>query len=106
MVKAETERDQLRADNERLNKIIADAVPQIEKLTKEVEEFKKQPLPSAPRTSVVEKTNDRGGGSSASDPAVPDNLVEALKKMTPEQLQDLAIRAAQQRPQSLVDRGR
>ena len=103
LVKAETERDQLRADNERLNKIIADAVPEIEKLKKEVIALKAQPLPSAPRTSVVEKSGDRSGVTS--EPALPQTLQDALAKMTPEQLQDLAIRAAQQRPMSLVDRG-
>lgn len=86
-----------------LSKLVADAVPAIEALRKDVALLKAQPNPSAPRLNVLEK-----GGTEAQPAALPTDPQELLavmaKNFTGDQISAMLIKAAQARPMSLTGR--
>lgn len=91
-------------ENAELNKVIADALPAIEQLRKDVEHLRAQPMPGGPgRLSVVEK----GGAASVVDPAADTRplLTQLLEKHSPEELSMMLIKQAQVSGRPMQDRG-
>lgn len=88
-------------ENERLTKVINDAVPAIEQLKKDVELLKAQPMPSAGKTHVVAKGQEDGRPA----PGQPETLEDLVKVHGAENLARAAIKVAQQTPMSMVHRG-
>lgn len=82
----EEENSLLKADLAGAKEEIAEAKEMLKSLMSDIERIKAMPMPSAPRTHVVDKTGD----VTKTDSAVPN-----LEKMSREQLADLAIRMAQ-----------
>lgn len=86
-----------------LRKVVSDALPAIEQLQKQVKDLRDQPMPSAPRTDrlhVMEK------GAQSDGLGDKEALEAQLAKMTPDQLAALAIKAAQNKPIAMHERGR
>ena len=91
----------LKAENVELRKLTDDALAEFKSVTDslraEIETLKAQP---APDLRLVSKEGDiEGGGSQKS---VSEQVIDALKTMTPDQIADMAIRATQQRPRAMV----
>ncbi len=82
------------AEKSNLEKVISDALPQIEQMKKDIEKLKSEPMPAPPRMSVVEKGADVSGVAHPSAASID----EQLSKMTPDELAKLAIRVSQQKP--------
>lgn len=82
----EQENSLLKADLAGAKEEIAEAKEMLKSLMADIEKIKATPMPSAPRTHVVDKTND----VTKADSNVPN-----LEGMSREQLADLAIRMAQ-----------
>lgn len=89
------ENELLKADLNGAKSEIAEAKEMIKSLVTDIEKIKAMPMPSAPRTHVVDKTGDVEKG----DGNAPD-----LSKMSKEQLADLAIRMAQSQGNNMLKR--
>jgi hypothetical protein len=76
----------LKADLADAKAEISEAKDMLKSLMTDIERIKAMPMPSAPRTHVVEKS---------SDVSKPESTGPDLEKMTSSQLADLAIRMAQ-----------
>lgn len=95
LAKAET-------DNATLNKVLADALPAIEQLKKDITDLKSQPMPGGARLHVMEKGGQPEQGKEVANPETVEAL---LKTYTPEQLSVMMIRLSQQNGQHLINRG-
>lgn len=98
MAKFETiseENELLKADLNGAKSEIAEAKELIKSLMADMDKIKAMPMPSAPRTHVVDKTGD----VEKADSSMPD-----LTKMSKEQLADLAIRMAQSQGNPMLNR--
>lgn len=82
----EEENSLLKADLADAKAEISEAKDMLKSLMSDIERIKAMPMPSAPRTHVVEKS---------SDVSKPESTGPDLEKMTSSQLADLAIRMAQ-----------
>lgn len=89
------ENEMLKADLNGTKSEIAEAKELIKSLVADMDKIKAMPMPSAPRTHVVDKTGD----VEKADSGVPD-----LTKMSKEQLADLAIRMAQSQGNNMLRR--
>lgn len=89
------ENELLKADLNGAKSEIAEAKEMIKTLVADIDRIKALPMPSAPRTHVVDKTGDVEKG----DAIAPD-----LSKMSKEQLADLAIRMAQSQGNAMLKR--
>lgn len=87
-------------ENERLQKVINDAVPAIEALKKDVAALKAQPMPSAGRTSVVTKGQEDGVTDTG-----PVTLEKLIETHGADALAQAAIKVSQRTPMSMVHRG-
>lgn len=94
--------DTVSAENERLNKVIADAVPAIQALQKDVAALKAQPMPPAGRTTIVTKGDELNGGPSNTGPVTLEQLIETHGA---DELAKAAIKLSQRTPMSMVHRG-
>lgn len=104
LTKLQAEVKKTNAENASLKKIMEEAVPKIEDLTKQVEALKKQPNPPSHSGRVVEKTGDNGSAGDSEGSAGIDKVMAALQQMTPEERATIAIKVAQSSPQQLIDR--
>lgn len=91
----------LEAENTRLKKIVDTAVPQIEALVEDVRKLKAAPMPAAPRTHVVGKTDDTLGLGEAADTLGKSDAEQLMEKFTPDELAEAAIKIAQRNPMPL-----
>ena len=89
------ENELLKADLNGAKSEIAEAKEMIKALVADIDKIKSLPMPSAPRTHVVDKTGD----VEKADANMPD-----LSKMSKEQLADLAIRMAQSQGNNMLKR--
>lgn len=89
------------SENEALNKVMADALPAIEQLQKDIAALKAQPMPGGPRLMVMEK-----GAPDVEDRSQPnaDVVEQLMKQYTPEQLSTMMIKHAQTKGQALIQR--
>lgn len=94
--------DSTTAENERLQKVINDAVPAIEALKKDVAALKAQPMPSAGRTSVVTKGQEDGTTDTNAGPVSLEKLIETHGA---DALAQAAIKVSQRTPMPMVHRG-
>lgn len=83
------------AENDELRKAVAEALPQIEKLTKRIKVLEDTPLPRAPR-NIIEK----GATGAEVDPTTArlQAAQELLKNYTPDQIATMMIKASQGQP--------
>lgn len=93
--------DSTAAENERLQKVINDAVPAIEALKKDVAALKAQPMPPAGRTQVVTKGQEDGAKTDTG----PVTLEKLIETHGADKLAEAAIKVAQRTPMSMVHRG-
>lgn len=101
MNKMDGEMAELRKRAEDAEKQIAEALPLIKSLMADVEKIKMMPQPSAPRTNVVEKSDD--GKEVQQVRAV--TAESLLEKFSPEDLAMAAIRLGQQNGVTMTARG-
>lgn len=92
-------------ENERLNKVIADAVPAIEEMRKDIAALKAQPMPSAPAANTVVTKGLEDGELPIHAPVGDAALSEVIEKYGASNLARAAIKDAQQRPISMFGRG-
>lgn len=86
---------------------IATALPLLEKMQKEIERINKLPMPSAPITNVVDKSDDITGLRKTDDFRGSSDVETAANLMTkfaPDTLVDAAIRMAQSQGKALIER--
>lgn len=100
LAKMSTENDELRKDNAGLRSQIDEAMPMLKSLMDDMAKIKAMPVPSAPRTLVMEKADDVRGVQQVREEASVD-----LAKFTPDQLADAAIRMAQKGGVLMTSRG-
>lgn len=91
------------AESDGMKKLIADAVPAIEQLRKDVAELRAMPMPGAGRLNILEKG---GTPEAAAIPTDPNLLMEQLvKQFTPDQISSMMIKASQSRPLGMLPGG-
>jgi len=92
-------------ENERLNKVITDAVPAIEEMRKDIAALKAQPMPSAPAANTVVTKGLEDGELPIQAPVGDAALSAIIEKYGASNLARAAIKDAQQRPLSMFNKG-